>query len=142
MTIWMWAVVIVILIVAELLTVDLLFASLAISATAALIANALGYEMPVQGIAFALFATLSLLFLRPIALKHLKKEVPGYATNMDALIGAPALALTEVDLNGGQIKLNGEVWSARSAAGTISTNTQLSVVSIEGATALVVAKDS
>ena len=142
MTIWMWAAVIVILIVAELLTVDLLFASLAISATAALIANALGYEMPVQGIAFALFATLSLLFLRPIALKHLKKEVPGFATNMDALIGAPAVALTEVNLNGGQIKLNGEVWSARSAAGTISTNTQLSVVSIEGATALVVAKNS
>ena len=142
MTIWMWAVVIVILIVAELLTVDLLFASLAISAAAALTANALGYEMPVQGIAFALFATLSLFFLRPIALKHLKKEVPGFATNMDALIGAPALALTEVNLNGGQIKLNGEVWSARSAAGTISTNTQLSVVSIEGATALVVAKDS
>jgi membrane protein implicated in regulation of membrane protease activity len=142
MTIWMWAVVVVILIVAELLTVDLLFASLAISAAAALTANALGYEMPVQGIAFALFATLSLFFLRPIALKHLKKEVPGFATNMDALIGAPALALTEVNLNGGQIKLNGEVWSARSASGTISTNTQLSVVSIEGATALVVAKDS
>ena len=142
MTIWMWAVVIVILIVVELLTVDLLFASLAIAATAALIANALGYEMPIQGIAFALFATLSLLFLRPIALKHLKKEVPGFATNMDALIGAPAIALTEVDQNGGQIKLSGEVWSARSAVGTISTNTQLTVISIEGATALVVAKDS
>jgi membrane protein implicated in regulation of membrane protease activity len=142
MTIWMWAVVIVILIVVELLTVDLLFASLAIAATAALIANALGYEMPLQGIAFALFATLSLLFLRPIALKHLKKEVPGFATNMDALVGAPAIALTEVGPNGGQIKLNGEVWTARSAAGTFSTNTQLSVVSIEGATALVVAKNS
>lgn len=142
MTIWMWAVVIVILIVVELLTVDLLFASLAIAATAALVANALGYEMPVQGIAFALFAILSLLFLRPVALKHLKKEVPGFATNMDALIGAPAIALTEVGLNGGQIKLNGEVWSARSASGTFPTNAQLSVVSIEGATALVVAKNS
>jgi membrane protein implicated in regulation of membrane protease activity len=128
--------------VVELLTVDLLFASLAIAATAALVANALGYEMPIQGIAFALFATLSLLFLRPIALKHLKKEVPGFATNMDALIGAPAMALTEVDQNGGQIKLNGEVWSARSAVGAISTNTQLTVISIEGATALVVAKDN
>ena len=142
MTIWMWAVIIVILIVVELLTVDLLFASLAIAATAALVANALGYEMPIQGIAFALFATLSLLFLRPIALKHLKKEVPGFATNMDALIGAPAVSLTEVDQNGGQIKLNGEVWSARSAVGAISTNTQLTVISIEGATALVVAKDN
>lgn len=142
MTIWMWAVIIAVLIVAELLTVDLLFASLAISAAAALIANALGFEMPIQGIAFALFATLSLLFLRPIALKHLKKEVPGYATNMDALVGAPALALTEVDQNGGQVKLNGEVWSARSAVGTFATNTQLSVIAIEGATALVKAKES
>ena len=140
MTIWMWSVVIVILIVAELLTVDLLFASLAISASAALIANALGYEMAIQGVAFALFAILSLLLLRPIALKHLKKEVPGFATNIDALIGAPAIALTEVNPNGGQIKLSGEVWSARSAIGTISANTQLSVLSIEGATALVVPK--
>ena len=36
MTIWMWAVVIVILIVVELLTVDLLFASLAIAAMASI----------------------------------------------------------------------------------------------------------
>ena len=75
MTIWMWAVVIVILIVVELLTVDLLFASLAIAATAALVANALGYEMPIQGIAFALFAILSLLYAFYINPSRLKSPL-------------------------------------------------------------------
>ena len=128
------------LLVAEMLTVDLLFASLAFSAFMAAIANGLGFEMAAQGLVFGLAAALSLFVLRPIALKHLKKRPADFATNVDALIGAPAVALTEVTVHDGQVKLSGEIWSARSQGTLISKDSMLEVVAIEGATAIVKVK--
>ena len=128
------------LLVAEMLTVDLLFASLAFSAFMAAIANGLGFEMAAQGLVFGLAAALSLFVLRPIALKHLKKRPADFATNVDALIGAPAVALTEVTVQDGQVKLSGEIWSARSQGALISKDSMLEVVAIEGATAIVKVK--
>ena len=128
------------LLVAEMLTVDLLFASLAFSAFMAAIANGLGFEMAAQGLVFGLAAAVSLFVLRPIALKHLKKRPADFATNVDALIGAPAVALTEVTVHNGQVKLSGEIWSARSQGALISKDSILEVVAIEGATAIVKVK--
>lgn len=128
------------LLVAEMLTVDLLFASLAFSAFMAAIANGLGFEMAAQGLVFGLAAGVSLFILRPIALKHLKKRPADFATNVDALIGAPAVALTEVTVQNGQVKLSGEIWSARSQGALISKDSILEVVAIEGATAIVKVK--
>jgi len=137
MQLWMWLVAGGALLVAEMLTVDLLFASLAFSAFVAAIANALGANMAVQGFVFAVAALLSLLILRPIALKNLKKSTPNFSTNVDALIGAPALALTAIDDLSGQVKLSGEIWSARSDSGVIAQDARVEVVAIEGATAVV-----
>ena len=128
------------LLVAEMLTVDLLFASLAFSAFMAAIANGLGFEMAAQGLVFGLAAAISLFVLRPIALKHLKKRPADFATNVDALIGAPAVALTEVTVHDGQVKLSGEIWSARSQGTLIDKDSMLEVVAIEGATAIVKVK--
>ena len=128
------------LLVAEMLTVDLLFASLAFSAFMAAIANGLGFEMAAQGLVFGLAAGVSLFVLRPIALKHLKKRPADFATNVDALIGAPAVALTEVTVHDGQEKLSGEIWSARSQGALIDKDSMLEVVAIEGATAIVKVK--
>jgi membrane protein implicated in regulation of membrane protease activity len=137
MPIWMWLAAGSALLVAEMLTVNLLFASLAFSAFMAAIANALGYNMAVQGFTFGVAAILSLFILRPIALKHLKKTTPNLATNVDALVGARALALTEVNEMSGQIKLSGETWSARTESGVIPTGSKVEVLSIEGATAVI-----
>ena len=85
-------------------------------------------------------AGVSLFVLRPIALKHLKKRPADFATNVDALIGAPAVALTEVTVHDGQVKLSGEIWSARSQGALIDKDSMLEVVAIEGATAIVKVK--
>jgi membrane protein implicated in regulation of membrane protease activity len=140
MQLWMWLGAGGALLVAEMLTVDLLFASLAFSAFMAAIANGLGFEMAAQGLVFGLAAGVSLFILRPIALKHLKKRPADFATNVDALIGAPAVALTEVTVHNGQVKLSGEIWSARSQGALISKDSILEVVAIEGATAIVKVK--
>jgi membrane protein implicated in regulation of membrane protease activity len=67
----------------------------------------------------------------------LKKTAPNFATNVDALVGADALALTEVNDLSGQVKLNGETWSARTQSGVITSGSRVEVLSIEGATAVI-----
>ena len=137
MQIWMWLAASGALLVIEILTVDLLFASLAFSALLAAGANALGFNVVIQGIVFGLGAIGSLMFLRPIALRHLKKKPADHATNIEALIGAPAMTLSVITEHDGLVKLSGETWSARSNTGEIEVGSQVEVVAIEGATALV-----
>ena len=133
----MWFAAAGVLLVVEMLTVDLLFASLAFSALLAAGANALGFGVAIQGVVFGVGAVCSLMFLRPIALRHLKKKPADHATNIEALIGAPALTLSVVSENEGLVKLSGETWSARSNKGEIESGARVEVVAIEGAPAVV-----
>ena len=137
MPIWMWLAAGGGLLVAEMLTVDLLFASLAFSAFMAAGVNALGFNMAVQVFTFGVAAVISLFILRPIALKNLKKRTLDFATNVDALVGAPAFTISMVNERSGQVKLNGEIWSARSESGEIAADSKVQVIAIEGATAVV-----
>ena len=137
MPIWMWLAASGALLVIEILTVDLLFASLAFSALLAAGANALGFGVVIQGVVFGVGAIGSLMFLRPIALRHLKKKPADHATNIEALIGAPAITLSAITEHDGLVKLSGETWSARSNTGEIEVGSQVEVVAIEGATAVV-----
>jgi len=137
MQIWMWLAASGALLVIEILTVDLLFASLAFSALLAAGANALGFGVVIQGVVFGLGAIGSLMFLRPVALRHLKKKPADHATNIEALIGAPAMTLSGITEHDGLVKLSGETWSARSNTGEIEVGSQVEVVAIEGATAVV-----
>jgi membrane protein implicated in regulation of membrane protease activity len=59
--------------------------------------------------------------------------------NVRALIGGKATVLSTVDESGGQVKLNGEVWSARAFDDqqVIQPGTPVTVMEISGATAIV-----
>ena len=137
MPLWMWLAAAAILLVVEMLTVDLLFASLALAALAAAVAAGFGLGGVSQGLVFGIFAALSLLLLRPVVLRHLQKRPANYATNMEALVGSNAFSISEVDERSGQVKLNGEIWSARSTGETIPKEQKVFVWAIEGATAIV-----
>lgn len=91
-------------------------------------------------ITVAVFAVSSIglvTFARP----WLKKRFHGALVpdNVQALIGSTATTLSTVDQNGGQVKLSGEVWTARSfdAKQVIEPGTPVTVVEISGATAIV-----
>jgi len=137
MALWIWLAISGSLMLVELLTANLLFASLALSALAAAGAAALGADVVLQGITFAVAAAASLILLRPIALKHLKVRGTPSATNVDALIGAEAVTLTEVTDRSGQVKLTGETWSAKTQSGVIAADQTVQVVAIRGATAII-----
>lgn len=134
---WIWLASGGALLLVELMTANLLFASLAVSALAAAGAAGLGYDAVVQTVVFGVAAILSLVFIRPVALRHLKKTKPDAATNTDALIGTFAFTLTSVSETGGQIKLAGEVWTAKTEGGSIAADKKVFVTAIRGATAII-----
>lgn len=137
MAMWIWFAAAGVLLLIEIITADLLFASLALAALAATGAAALGADGVTQGIVFGVAAAISLLLLRPIALKHLKKQGRDTATNTDALLNREGFALTEVTERGGQVKIAGEVWSAKTLSGTVAVDAKVKVKEIRGATAVV-----
>ena len=81
-------------------------------------------------------ATLGL--LRPIARRHLKTPAR-IRTGTAALIGSRAVVLDRVDADHGQVKIGGEVWTARpyDEDDVYETGARVEVVKIQGATALV-----
>jgi membrane protein implicated in regulation of membrane protease activity len=121
----------------ETLTLDLIFASLALGAVVGAIVAAVGGGIVAQVLAAVVVAMLSLFLLRPLAVRVLRVE--GGHTNVDALIGAHALVMERVDARTGRVKVGGEIWSARTRRpGTeFHAGTDLVVIAIDGATAVV-----
>lgn len=93
-------------------------------------------------IAAVVFAVVSIglvTFARPWLKRRLHGDL--VQTNADALIGRKAVALSMVDQNGGQVRLDGDVWSARAFDDKreISPGASVTIVEISGATAVVLA---
>jgi membrane protein implicated in regulation of membrane protease activity len=86
---------------------------------------------------FALVAIGLVTFARPWLKRRLHGEM--VHTNVDALIGRKAVAVSAVDGSGGQVRLDGDVWSARAFDDKhpISPGDSVTVVEIAGATAVV-----
>jgi membrane protein implicated in regulation of membrane protease activity len=136
---WVWWIIIAAALAAvEAFTFDLVFIMLAGGAlTAAGVAAADG-NVALQIAVAIVVALAGLGGLRPIAMKHLR-STPEIRTGTAALVGQQALVLEDVGPIAGQVKLNGEVWSARSydGASTFAAGQLIDVLKIDGATALV-----
>ena len=139
---WAWMAAAGVLIGIEIMTADLLFASLAVSALVAGLAQVLGANLVVQVVVFATTAVISIGMLRPIALRHLRKQPADAATGIDALIGSTAQTLELVSQTTGTAKIAGEVWTARTENSEIPGNKLVTVVRIEGATAIVKSQEN
>jgi membrane protein implicated in regulation of membrane protease activity len=107
-------------------------------AAAAAVAAGVGAPVLVQ-VLVAILGTLVLLWgVRPVALRHLHQD-PLMLTGADALVGRDAIVLSAVSPDGGRIRLNGAEWSARAmdAKQQLPAGAQVTVVAIDGATAIV-----
>src|SRR5256885_12797939 len=134
-----WAIAAVLLAVGEIFTPGLFFLGpVALAAIAAALAAVAGADAAVQVIVFAAASAASLAVLRPLAKSHLRMP-PALRTGTAALQGARAVVLQRVDQNGGRVRIGGEEWSARAYMPdqVLEPGTQVEVVKIEGATALV-----
>jgi membrane protein implicated in regulation of membrane protease activity len=133
-----WTIVAVALALGEVVTLSLFLGPIALAAVLAAAVGALGGGLVLQLIVFIGGSVASLAILRPIAVRHLRTPAR-LRTGTAALVGAKALVLERVDVHGGQVKIGGEVWSARAydESQVIEPGARVDVVKIEGATALV-----
>jgi membrane protein implicated in regulation of membrane protease activity len=134
-----WCIVAVFLIVGEVFTPGLFFLGpVALAAVAAAVAASVGAGWVVDLVVFVGGAAASLAFLRPIARRHVHLPL-AMRTGAAALVGAPAVVVERVDVDGGRVKIGGEVWSARSfdESQVLEPGTHVQVAEIQGATALV-----
>lgn len=139
MSAWLfWLVLAVLFGVAEILTLTLFLVMAAGGAAAAAIVAALGGPVVVQGLVFAAVSAGLVVLVRPIASRHIN-ETPRIRTGSAALVGRTAVVVQPVGANEGQVKIGGEIWSARPYDGhqVIPTGAVVDVLEIEGATALV-----
>ena len=134
-----WLIVAAVLGVAELLTTTLAFGLIAVAALAAAVVGAFHLSFALQLIAFAVAAGAGLVFVRPIALRHIKQP-PQLRTGTAALVGRTAVVLEEVTDHSGRIRIEGEEWSSRTYVDdspAIPVGAKVDVMQIKGATALV-----
>jgi membrane protein implicated in regulation of membrane protease activity len=133
-----WTIVAAALAVGEMFTLGFFLGPIALAAAIAAVVAATGLPVEVQFAVFVLCSAGSILFLRPIALRHMR--TPGaLRSGTAALIGQRAVVLERVDADHGQVKIGGEVWTARPYDETevFEPGARVDVMKIDGATALV-----
>jgi len=136
---WVWWMVAAgVLAVGEIATLGFFLGPMAVAAVTAAVVALAGGSLAVQWIVFIIVALASLGVLRPIAKRHLRTPAK-LRTGTAALVGGPALVLQRVDRDGGQVKIAGEVWTARAYDDDdiFEPGARVEVMKIDGATALV-----
>ena len=128
-----WLLLLVILVAGEAITVGLTFIWFAVGAMGGLLSAVLGGEICLHVVVFLLLSAVTLILVRPAAAKLL---TPGISpTNADRVLSQIALVTEEIDIIAvtGQVKLFGQVWTARSENGdVIPVQSRVRILRIEG----------
>lgn len=128
-----WVVLLILLIVVEAVTAQMVTIWFAAGALGAIVAERLGAQMWLQWIVFVAVSVVALVLTRPLAKKLTKTNAQ--PTNADRCVGKVAV-VTETVSNiesKGQVKVDGAVWSARSSDGSvIEKDEKVTVEKIDG----------
>ncbi len=134
-----WLVLGVALAVGEILTLGLFLAPFAIGAGGAAIVAGVGGGLVPQVAVFSVLTVATFLTLRPIAKRHLR-QTSATKTGTAALVGRTAVVIAALEgpEMAGQVRLDGEIWSARGAGlEVVPIGATVTVLEIQGATAVV-----
>jgi membrane protein implicated in regulation of membrane protease activity len=135
-----WLIAAVVLLVIEATTTAFVAIYFGIAAALTAILAILGVPLAVQVGAFAVLSIGGVVATRP-ALKRLASKGPALRTGVDAMKGRPGIVIKPIaELNPGQVKVDGEIWTARCffEGEQIAEGTRVEVVEVRGVTALVV----
>lgn len=129
-----WLAVAVLLMIAEMATLDLIMGMLAVGALAGLATVMLSDSYVVQAVVAAIVAVAMLGVVRPSLARRLHHG-PEIALGNDRVIGLHGVVREAIaPLHVGRVAVDGEIWSA-SADDDIAEGTPVEVVEIRGATA-------
>lgn len=119
--------------VCEALTTQLLSIWFVIGAVCAAVTTIFTPSIPIQSAVFLIVSFIALIVTRPLVTR-LKKNKSRISTNADRLVGRIGdvmLDITDTEAIG-QVKVSGEVWSAKSNDAPILKGEKVKVLSIEG----------
>lgn len=114
-----WAAAIIVFGIAEAVTAQLISIWFVIGAVAGLISVFCGANLYVQLIVFIAVSVLALVITRPLVKKYIKPKKEH--TNADRVLTQEGIVVEEINntLGKGQVKVDGKLWTARSANGDI-----------------------
>ena len=122
-----WLGIIIVAIIVEIITIDLVSIWFAAGGVVALIADLLGASQAIQIALFVIVTTIAIFVTRPIAKKYLRTNIE--KTNYDRVIGKHGLVDTK-----GEVKVMSTSWLAASVDNnTINEGEYCEIMAIEGA---------
>lgn len=142
MMVYVWLGLLVLAVVTELLTTQLVSIWFATGALAAFLVTLAGVEeLWIQIVVFAAVSCVALAVTRPLVRKLVnRKAVP---TNADMVIGQTGVVIDKIDNNAetGLVKVNGAVWTARTQDGSVIENGEnVEIMEIKGVKLFVIKK--
>lgn len=134
-----WLAIAIVLGITEMLGLDLILLMLALGALTGMVASMLGAPFLVQALVASGASVACLWFVRPQLVKRLHGG-PELSLGHGKLVGAQGTVTESMSgLDSGQIRLAGEIWTARPYDDTLSITAgeTVQVIEIKGATAYV-----
>ena len=124
----------------ESLTTGFLVFWFSIGSVAAMVVSFFTDNLIVQTSIFLIVSTILIFATRKVTDKFMKKVQPSHINSMEGKIGKVTATISPLD-GTGQVKINGETWSATSETGEdISKDTEIIVKKVEGVKVVVAPK--
>lgn len=130
----LWIVLSVVLGVAEILSLNLVLVMTAVGALAGAGVAALVPGMWWLQILVAVVVSIGMLvLLRPTLMERVRR-MPGYRSSTDKMVGSSGVALSAVTRDSGEVKIDGQPWTARSFMpdNVIDEGTEVEVFELDG----------
>ena len=138
----LWLTLTILLGVAEVLSLDLVLIMLAVGALAGMVTALIAPDLWwLQILVAAGTSVATLALLRPTLLAKVR-SLPGYQSSTDKMVGSSGVAVSAISRAGGEVKVDGQSWSARpyEPDQVIEQGTEIEVYEIDGAIAVVYPK--
>ncbi len=143
MMVYIWLGILVLMVIVELLTTQLVTIWFAVGALVSFFLALFGVEQIwIQILAFLIVSAAALAVTRPLVRKTLKRKTE--PTNADMVIGKTAIVTEKIDniAGTGLVKVGGTVWSARTADQSVIEEAQeVEVQEIQGVKLMVTKKN-
>ncbi len=126
--------------IAEIITTGFLVFWLGVAGLITMCVSFFTDNLMIQGTVFVILSAVLILATKPFVKKFVNKNTSTEKTNAFSIIGKKAIVIKDIDsINGvGQIKVDGEVWSAEGIDGSnIEKGTEVEVTKIDGVKAIV-----
>jgi membrane protein implicated in regulation of membrane protease activity len=137
---WFWVIVAIVFAIAEVMTVALFAAFIAVGALGAAVVSLMGFNLLVQAIVLGIIGVVGILVARPYLVERLHIGRPALRSGADSMVGQQTLLIEPIGglEQPGHVRIAGEMWPALTEDGSPLPATTPVVVTALRSTVLIV----